>query len=89
MSDRTVIRLHLGSVRLPNGHPRAHQGRCEIYSFAVAHPEGLILVDTVPGDDHPIVNERYQPDVVSVVDALNRAGLDFSSPPGKGDEIGE
>jgi N-acyl homoserine lactone hydrolase len=36
----------------------------------------VILVDTGPGDDHPIVNERYQPEIVSVVDALNRAGLD-------------
>ncbi len=68
--------LQLGSVRLPAWHPRAATARCRIQAFAVPHPDGVILFDTGVADDHPLINEWYEPTVISVIDALARAGID-------------
>lgn len=68
--------LQLGSVRLPAWHARAAAGRCPIQACAVTHPDGVILFDTGVADDHPLINEWYEPTVVSVIDALARAGID-------------
>lgn len=69
-------RLELGSVVLPSSHPRARDGTCVIFTFAIEHPDGIVVVDTGPREGHPIIDELYAPSVRSIVDALHDAGLD-------------
>ena len=71
-----VHQLHLGHVRLPDSHPRAAEGTCQIYSYAIDHPDGVIVVDTGPRAGHPIIDELYAPEVVSITDALHSIGID-------------
>ncbi len=71
-----IHQLHLGHVRLPDSHPRAADRTCEIYSYAIDHPDGVIVVDTGPRAGHPVIDRLYAPQVVSIVDALNSAGID-------------
>lgn len=71
-----VLPLALGAVELPEGHPRASSGRCLIQGFAVAHPDGIIVVDTGAADDHEQLNELYHPVVTPIVEALNAVDLD-------------
>lgn len=71
-----VTPIYLGSVQLPDSHPRASEGACPIFSFAIDHPEGLLVVDTGPGMGHPVIDELYSPDVISIIAGLNRAGFD-------------
>ena len=75
-SQPEVHRLELGSVTLPDTHPRAVEGSCPIFSFAVDGPDGIAVVDTGPREGHPVIDELYTPSVISIVDALNTAGLD-------------
>lgn len=72
----SVAVLQLGVVRLPDWHPRAADGTCVIQAYAVRHPDGVILFDTGVGDDHPMINELFDPTVVPVIDALGAAGID-------------
>ncbi len=72
----SVERLRLGTVQLPDWHPRAAEATCTIDGFVIRHPDGPILVDTGVGDDNEILNEIYQPTVVPVVEALNAVGID-------------
>ncbi len=80
MSAPRLVTLPLGHVTLPPSHPRAdepgHPAVCPIQCFAVDHPDGVILIDTGPRAGHPLIDELYAPQVVTVVDALNSAGLD-------------
>ncbi|MDX2379242.1 MAG: N-acyl homoserine lactonase family protein [Acidimicrobiia bacterium] len=71
-----VTPIELGTVQLPDWHPRAAGGTCPIRVFAVEHPDGVMLVDTGPADDHETINEWYAPDVRPIVTALNAAGID-------------
>jgi len=75
-SASTVHQLHLGHVVLPESHPRSVEGTCEIYSYVIDHPDGLIIIDTGPRSGHPVIDELYAPQVVSVVDALHASGFD-------------
>ena len=69
--------LELGEIALPPWHPRHHDGTTPIRSFAVRHPDGVVLVDTGVGSGHPLIDELYQrPRVTPIVDALNHAGID-------------
>ncbi len=68
--------LHLGHVSLPESHPRSDEKRCVIVSHAIAHDDGLVLVDSGPGMGHAVIDELYAPQVLSIVDALNDAGFD-------------
>jgi N-acyl homoserine lactone hydrolase len=68
--------LELGTVDLPDSHPRASDAVALVRSFLIRHPDGLILFDTGCGDDHPLINELYSPNVTSVVVALNDIGVD-------------
>ncbi len=68
--------LQLGSVVLPEQHPRAADGRCVIQGFAIHHPDGVFLVDTGVATDHDLLNELYRPTVVPIVEAVNAAGVD-------------
>lgn len=72
----TVEPLDLGTVQLPDWHPRAADRTCLIQGFAVRHPDGVILFDTGTGDDHDFLNELYHPTITPIVTALNDAGID-------------
>ncbi|MCB0997315.1 MAG: MBL fold metallo-hydrolase [Acidimicrobiales bacterium] len=71
-----IHQLHLGHVRLPDSHPRASERTCQIYSYAIEHPDGVIVIDTGPRAGHPIIDDLYAPDVISIIDALNTVGID-------------
>ena len=72
-----VVTLDLGRVTLPDWHPlAATDGFAIVRGFAIGHPDGVILFDTGVADDHELLNEMYQPTVVPIVDAVNRAGFD-------------
>jgi len=68
--------LRLGVVALPDWHPRSADGRCVLLGAVVRHPDGAIVYDTGTGDDHPMINEMYEPSIVSLIDALNGVGVD-------------
>lgn len=73
----TVIhQLQLGTVRLPDSHPRSEDETCVICCYAIEHGDGVIVVDTGPKAGHPVIDELYAPDVISIVAALEAAGLD-------------
>ncbi len=72
----SISPLALGSVTLPDTHPRAVEGDCLIQGFVIHHPDGPIVVDTGVADDHDRLNELYQPVVVPLIDALNSAEVD-------------
>lgn len=72
-------RLHqlaLGRVHLPETHPRARERTCEIFAYAIEHPDGVIIVDTGPRAGHPIIDQLYAPEVALISDAINEVGLD-------------
>lgn len=68
--------IELGTVTLPDWHPRAADGTCPIRVFAIGHPDGVVLVDTGPGDDDDLINEWYSPAVTPIVSALDAIGVD-------------
>jgi len=72
----SIHQLHLGHVVLPDSHPRHNEQTSEIYSYVIDHPDGLIVVDTGPRTGHRFIDELYAPKVVSIIDAINAAGLD-------------
>jgi len=43
---------------------------------AIDHPDGVIVIDTGPRAGHPVIDELYAPEVVTIVDALHRAAID-------------
>lgn len=47
-----------------------------VLAFAIAHPDGVIVVDTGTRTGHPVIDEIFAPDVVGVVDALNARSID-------------
>ncbi len=71
-----IHQLHLGHLTLPDTHPRAAEETCQIYSYAIEHPDGVIVVDTGPRAGHPVIGQLYAPKVVSIVDSLNAADID-------------
>ena len=72
----SIRQLHLGTVQLPEAHPRSADKHCPIYSYVINHPDGLIVIDTGPRSGHPVIDELYAPQVMSIVDALHRSGFD-------------
>jgi len=74
--EAPVIALYLGAVHLPTWHPRAADKTCELYSFAIRHPDGIVLVDTGCGSGNAVIDELYAPDVVDIIDALNDVAID-------------
>ena len=71
-----IHQLHVGHIRLPDSHPRAAELTCEIYSYAIEHPDGVIVIDTGPRAGHPIIDDLYAPEIITIIDALNTAGID-------------
>jgi len=72
----TIQALELGSVELPESHPRAAEQTCLIRAFAVHHNDGILLFDTGVGTDSEIINDLYRPEVRPLLAALNDAGID-------------
>jgi len=72
----TIHQVHFGHVVLPDSHPRHNEQTCEIYSYVIDHPDGLIVVDTGPRTGQRFIDALYAPKVVSIIDAINAAGLD-------------
>jgi len=68
--------LELGTVELPESHPRAGEGSCLIRAFVVRHGDGSVLFDTGVGADSDIIKDLYRPDSVPLLTALNDAGID-------------
>lgn len=68
--------LDLGSVTLPDRHPRAADRTCPIQGFAVSHPDGVVVFDTGVGAGNAMIDELYHPVVVPVADALDEVGID-------------
>jgi len=71
-----VSRLALATVQLPNSHPRAGDGTCEVYAYVLHHPDGAVLVDTGVGTGNVWIDRLYAPTVLDVVEALGAAGID-------------
>lgn len=71
-----ITPLDLGSVHLPDWHPRAGDGTCLIQAFVIDHPDGLILVDSGVGFGNEVIDQLYRPATVSIIDALNESGFD-------------
>jgi N-acyl homoserine lactone hydrolase len=63
-------------LRLPEHHPRAAEGACDVFAYAIRHPDGLIVVDTGVGAGNEWIDELYRPSIVTIRAALNEAGLD-------------
>jgi len=74
---QTTIRpIELGSLQLPDWHPRAEDGEAITRAFVIEHPDGVILVDTGVGQGNKIIEEMYQPTIRSIVDVLHESGID-------------
>lgn len=71
-----IHQLDLGHVTLPETHPRAAEGICQIYSYAIDHPDGVIVVDTGPRAGHPIIDQLYAPQIIPIIDALHTVDID-------------
>ena len=71
-----VQRLALGDVSLPDWHPRVNEGRCPVFGYAIRHPDGVILFDTGVGAGNTFIDEVYRPNVISLLTALEQAGID-------------
>ena len=75
--------LHLGHVTLPDTHPRAAERTCQIYSYVIDHPDGLIVVDTGPdpairsstSSTHPRSSRSSTPSTPSGLDERNVAAV--------------
>lgn len=61
---------------LPDWHPRSADGTCPLFGIAIDHPDGIIVVDTGTRAGHPVIDERYAPEAVPIIDALQGAGID-------------
>ena len=72
----TITRLKIAEFTLPDWHPRAAEHTAVVFSYLIKHPDGAILVDTGPGSGHPLIDGRYVPRVLSIVDVLHDHGFD-------------
>ena len=68
-----IHQLDLGHVTLPETHPRAAEGICQIYSYAIDHPDGVIVVDTGP---EPVIQSSTSSTRPRSSRVLNTAGID-------------
>jgi len=74
VTDRGVVPLDLGEVRLPSRTPLAGT-LLSIRAFVIRHRAGPILVDTGMAADVPELNALYQPQIVPIAKALRAIGL--------------
>lgn len=71
-----IVQLDLGRVTLPDSHPRAAAGTCQINAFAISTADGVVVVDTGPRSGHPVIDQLYAPEVSSIVEVLNHHLID-------------
>ena len=71
-----VERLLLAEVTFPEWHPRFAEGGCQVFGYAIRHPDRVILFDTGVGTGSSIIDDLYQPRVMPVADALAQHGID-------------
>lgn len=72
-----IMRLDLAVVELPESRPAATLGRSvPVYGFVIDHPDGVILVDTGVGFDHPVIENLYQPRCRELGELLEAVGID-------------
>ena len=50
----------MADVTLPRGTPLEGQ-LCPVYCFVISHPEGIVVIDTGVGGDHPGIEALYGP----------------------------
>jgi glyoxylase-like metal-dependent hydrolase (beta-lactamase superfamily II) len=71
-----IERLLLAELTLPDWHPRFADGGCQVFGYAIRHPDGVILFDTGVGVGSSFIDDLYHPRVVPVADALAHHGID-------------
>ncbi|MGZ7023395.1 MAG: MBL fold metallo-hydrolase [Ilumatobacteraceae bacterium] len=71
-----IEQLLLAEVTFPDWHPRFADGGCQVFGYAIRHPDGVILFDTGVGTGSSFIEDLYQPRVVPVADALAQHGID-------------
>ena len=74
----SVDRLLLARVTFPHWHPRVAEGGCDVFGYAVSHPDGIILFDTGVGIDNPLIEELYHPTFTPINEALAAVHLDIN-----------
>ncbi len=66
--------LHLADVTLPRGTPLEGQS-CPVYGFVVTHTDGIVMIDTGVGGDHPGIEALYRPVRWPLADGLAELGI--------------
>jgi len=75
-----VVRLDLATVTLPDWHPEAARAPvCDVFGYAIDHPDGVILFDTGVGAGNELIDELYDPNLVALEVALAVHGLATAS----------
>ena len=74
----SIERLTLARVTaVPDWHPEhATFVPFPVHAWVVRHADGVILVDTGIGTDNKVIDEWYQPEVISLHDALESVRLE-------------
>ena len=75
-ASTSVERMLLAELELPEWHPRFADGGCQVFGYAVRHPDGVILFDTGVGSGSAVIEEFYRPRVVPIDEALAAVGID-------------
>jgi glyoxylase-like metal-dependent hydrolase (beta-lactamase superfamily II) len=68
--------LLLAEITFPDWHPRIADGGCQVFGYAIRHPDGVILFDTGVGTGSSLIEDLYQPRVVPIAEALAQHGID-------------
>lgn len=66
--------LHLADITLPRRTPQEGQ-LCPVYCFVITHPEGIVVIDTGVGGDHPGIEALYRPVRWPLTDGLAELGI--------------
>jgi N-acyl homoserine lactone hydrolase len=73
----SVLQLPLGEVVLPPGHPQAGAS-LPIVAYAIAHRDGVLLLDTGVGMGNAEVDDVFHPTRVSLEEALGVHGMSLA-----------
>jgi len=71
-----IERLLLAEITFPEWHPRFADGGCQVFGYAIRHPDGVILFDTGVGTGSSFIDDLYHPRVVPIAEALAQHGID-------------
>lgn len=71
-----IVQLKLATVDLPDWHLESRRSpTSDVFGYVIDHPDGLIIFDTGVGTGNDLIDELYNPDVVTLDDALADGGL--------------